>query len=161
MARIIPNEKTWIGFATTIVALDLQPTVAEVAAAIPLSGFVISLNASSSGNVVPTPAFDTLFETSISGTTQASFTADFYRDTTTDTAWTTLARATSGFFIISRFGGTGTGKPKRPIATDKLEVWPVVVTSRTMQNMTSNTVMSFSVTCSVPSEPNEGAVVAA
>ncbi len=162
MSRIIPNEKTWVGFVTTLDDdVTLIPTDDEVAAAVKLSGFVISLNASSSGNVVPTPSFDTLFETSISGTTQASFTADFYRDNVSadDDAWTTLPRGTSGYFIVARFGGTGTGKPKLPIATDHVEVWPVVVTSRTMQNMSSNTVLSFTVTCSVPQEPNENATI--
>ena len=108
---------------------------------------------------MPTPAFDTLFETNISGTNQASFTADFYRDDSADTAWTTLPRGTSGFFIISRFGGGGTAN--KPVAADKVEVWPVVVTSRTMQNMSNNAVMTFAVTGSVPKEPNENATVAA
>ena len=161
MARLIPNENTWVGFKSTLTngATTLIPTAAECAAATALTHFLISINAASQGNTVPTPAFDTLFETSISGTTQASFTADFYRDDSADTAWTTLARATEGFFIISRFGGAGTDA--LPIAADVVEVWPVVVTSRTMQNMSNNTVMTFSVTCSVPAEPNESATVAA
>jgi len=161
MARLIPNENTWVGFKTTLTngATTLVPTAAECTAATNLTSFLISLNAASQGNTVPTPAFDTLFETNISGTNQASFTADFYRDDSADTAWTTLPRGTSGFFIISRFGGGGTAN--KPQAADVVEVWPVVVTSRTMQNMSNNTVMTFSVTCSVPKEPNENATVSA
>lgn len=160
MARLIPNENTWVGFKASITdTVTLVPTAAECAAATDLTGFLISLNAASQGNTVPTPAFDTLFETSISGTNQASFTADFYRDDASDTAWTTLDRATTGYFVISRFGGSGTGN--LPEAADTVEVWPVTITSRTMQNMSNNTVMTFSVTCSVPQEPNENATVAA
>jgi hypothetical protein len=161
MARIIPNQNTYIAFATTVTNIA-APTALEVSGGVNLTGLTMSLNASSQGNTVPTPSFDTLFETSISGTTQASFSGDFYRDNSTgvsgDLAWKTLPRKTSGFFIISRFGGKGANQ--LPIAADTVEVWPVVVTSRTMANMSNNTVMSFTVTCSVPQEPNEAAVVA-
>jgi hypothetical protein len=159
MARIIPNENSWVGFATTIAATDLEPTAAEVAAAEELTPFLISINASSQGNTVPTPSLDSLFETSVPGTSTATFTADFYRDTTTDTAWDTLPRGTAGYFIISRFGGTGTAN--LPVATNEVEVWPVTVTSRSNSNMTSNQVLTFTLTCSVNIEPNEAAIVAA
>ncbi len=158
MARLIPNERTWIGFATTVANIA-APTAAEVAAATDLTAFCVSLNAASQGNTVPTPSFDTLFETSVPGTVQAQFQADFYRDDENDDAWDTLPRGTNGFFIISRFGGAGADN--LPIATDKVEVWPVKVTSRTMQNMASNQVQMFSVQCSVPVEPSEASTVAA
>ena len=156
MTRLIPNEKTWVGFANTV-ADKSAPTTANITAAVDLTGFLVSLNASSRGNVVPTPSLDTLFETSISGTVQATFDADFYRDDDNDLAWDTLPRATEGFFIIQRVGGDGDA----PKVGDLVEVWPVIVTSRTNANMTSNTVMSFTVSCSVPSEPDEEAVVSA
>lgn len=158
MARIIPNENTWVGFATTVASKN-APTAANITAAIDLTHFVISINASSQGNTVPTPSFDTLFETSIAGTVQASFSADFYRDDTTDTAWTTLPRKATGYFIISRFGGAGA--LNKPVAADKVEVWPVTIVSRTVANMSNNTVMTFTVTGSVPDEPAESATVAA
>src|SRR4051794_6649417 len=104
MARIIPNEESWIGFTPTVAAANLVPTAAEVTAAVPLTPFVISINASSTGNTVATPSFDSVFETSIPGTVTATFEADIYRDDTTDTAWLTLPRTTKGYFIISRFG---------------------------------------------------------
>lgn len=160
MARLIPNENTWIGFAASGSITNINaPTAAQVAAAVDLTGYTISLNASSRGNTVPTPAFDTLFETSTSGTSAATFDADFYRDDEDDTAWETLPRGTRGFFLISRFGGTGANN--LPIATNDIEVWPVMVTSRTMANMSSNTVLTFTVSCSVNIEPAEDATVAA
>ncbi len=159
MARLIPNESTWVGFATTIAATDLEPTAAEVAAADVVTPLLISLNASSTGNTVPTPSFDTLFETSVPGTVSAQFSADFYRDDADDVAWDAFPRGTTGFMIISRFGGSGTDN--LPIAADEVEVWPITVTSRTMQNMASNQVLMFSLTCSIPEEPNEAAIVAA
>lgn len=160
MARIIPNENTWVGFAAAGAITNISaPTAAQVTAAINLTPYVISLNASSRGNTVPTPSFDTLFETSTAGTSAATFDADFYRDDAADSAWELLTRSTRGFFIISRFGGGGT--ENKPISTDLVEVWPVIVTSRTMANMSSNTVLTFTVSCAVSLEPDEDAVVAA
>lgn len=161
MARLIPNQRTWVGFTPTIAATTLNPSTTEMTAAVNLTPLLISINASSTGNVVPTPTLDTLFETNVPGTTQASFTADFYRDDTTgaggDLAWTTLPKATNGFIVISRFGGTG--PLNKPQTGDKAEVWPIRVVSRTMANMSNNTVMTFTVTCSVPQVPNEAAVL--
>jgi hypothetical protein len=159
MGRIIPNEQTWVGFATAIVSTTLAPTAAEVTAAEDLTPFLMSLNASAQGNVVPTPSFDSLFETSIVGTSQATFTADFYRDDTADDAWEALPRGTKGFFIISRFGGSGTDQ--KPIAADVVEVWPVEVVSRVAANMANNTVQSFTITCAVNIVPAEAIAVTA
>lgn len=158
MARLIPNERTWLGFVPEVEDID-APTVAEIGDAVNLTPFLISLNASSRGNTVPTPSLDTLFETSIPGTVQASLDADFYRDDEIDLAWDTLPRATTGYFVISRFGGSGTGRV--PVSSDEVEVWPIAVVSRTMANSGSGTVLTFTVSCSVPREPNENAVVSA
>lgn len=159
MGRLIPNEQTWVGFIPTIASATLAPTAAEIAAGKDLTSYLISFNASTQGNTVPTPSLDTLFETSIAGTVQASLTADFYRDDTVgaggDIAWKTLPRKTKGFFVLSRFGTDG----EAPIATKVVEVWPCLVVSRTMANMSNNTVMTFTMTASIPREPNEAAVV--
>lgn len=157
MARIIPNQNTWVGWTTTAPASLSAPTTAEIAACVDFTPFVISMTANSTGNTVPTPTIDSLFETSVPGTTTASFTADFYRDDTADTAWTTLIRATKGYFIISRFGGTGSNQA--PAAGQIVEVWPVTITSRSAGPMSSNTVQTFTVNAAVPVEPVENATV--
>lgn len=159
MTRVIPNENTWVGFGAAVVSTTLIPKLSEITAAVDLTPLLMGLNASSQGNTVPTPSFDTLFETTIIGTSQATFSADFYRDDTDDLAWETLERGAEGFFIISRFGGSGTDQA--PTTGDSVEVWPVHVVSRTAANMANNTVQSFTVTCSVNIEPNEAAVVTA
>jgi len=160
MARLIPNESTWVGWVDSITdTTGLTVSTSEVSGATVVTPWLISLNATSQGNTVPTPSFDTLFETTIPGTVSAQFSADFYRDDENDLAWDTLPRGTTGYFLISRFGGSGTDN--LPIAADEVEVWPVSVTSRTMQNMASNQVLMFSVTCSVPVEPNEAATISA
>lgn len=159
MARLIPNENTWVGFAAAGAITNIAaPTAAQITSATNLTPFLISLNASSRGNTVPTPSFDSLFETSTAGTSTATFDADFYRDDVLDSAWDLLPRATRGFFVVSRFGGAGT--KNKPISADHVEVWPTMVTSRTMANMSNNTVLTFTVSCAVIAEPNEDAVVA-
>jgi len=155
MGKFIPNKNTWVGFAPTVADIHAPTATTEVSSAVDLTPLVTGINASAQGNAVPTPAFDTLFETSIIGTSQATFTIDLYRDDddAADLGWTTLTRGTTGFFIIARYGG-------KPAAADPCEVWPVVVLSRAMANETNNTVVSFTVTCAVPEEPAENATVA-
>lgn len=158
MVRIIPNENTRLLFLPGTTSLD-SITKTELDAGVDLTSLLISLNASSRGNVVPTPSLDTLFETSIPGTVQASFDADFYRDDDPDKdiAWTTLPRSTRGVFAISRFAGTGANGDLD--VGDEVELWPVIVVSRTMSNTASGTVLSFTVSCSVPEEPNENVAI--
>lgn len=157
MTRLIPNENTFIGFAVTVADMSAVK-LSEVTAAINVTGYCLSINASTTGNTVPTPTLDTLFETSIAGTVQGSFTADFYRDDEEDLAWETFPRKTKGFMLISRFGGSG--PDASPIVGDNIEVWPILIVSRTMAAGGSNTVMSFTVTASIPVEPIEDSTVA-
>jgi hypothetical protein len=135
----------------TISDLD-SPTIANINEAVNLTRFATSVNFSSTGNSVPTPSLDSLFETSILGTSQAQATADFYKDDEVDTAWDTLPRGTEGFMFIADHGGV-------PEVGSIIEVWPIRVTSRARSNLTSNTVVTFTATFAVPVEPVEDAVV--
>lgn len=147
---------TAIVVPTVATASDIAaPHVADIDQCTEITKFCTSLNASSQGNNVPTPDLKRLFETSILGTSQATFTGDFYRDDAVDTAWNLLPRKTIGFMVIARFGGIP------DTIGDICEVWPIRVTSRAMANMTNNTVETFTLTCAVPSEPNETSVVVA
>lgn len=159
MSKIIANQTSWIGFATNVANVAAGPTAAEVTAAVNLTPLTISITASTQGNTIPTPTLDSLFETSVPGVAQGTFQGDFYRDSNSalDLAWTTLPRNTSGYFLISRFGGTGANF--MPVVNNKVEVWPVVVTARAAAPLTSNQAQTFSVTGAVPSIPNEDGVV--
>lgn len=158
MSKFIPNKKSRIYFAVGHEGTDTL-AVADFTTAVELTDLIISLNASSQGNTVPTPNIGTLFETSIPGTVQAAFSVDFYRDddTAKDIAWNTLPRGTAGAFYINRVGIAGDD----PASGDKFEIWPVMVVSRTMSNISSNTAATFTVQCSVPEEPNESVTVSA
>lgn len=144
------------------VANIAAPSLAnEIAVAVDVTGFVISITANTTGNTVPTPTLKTKFETSIQGTVGATFSADFYRDDANDLAWVTLPRGTKGYFIISRFGGSSSVVAGYVAVGDVVEVWPVTVVARSASNLASNTAEIFTLQCSVPSQPNESAVVAA
>lgn len=160
MARLVPNENTWVGYldaANAAYPTDITaPPVAAITAAEDLTCFVVSINASAQGNTVPTPSICSLFETSIPGTSAATFTADFYRDDVDDAAWDLLPRAAKGAFFISRFGTDGAA----PAQGDKVEVWPVQVTSRAAAALASNTAQTFTLTAAVNEVPAEDAVVA-
>lgn len=164
MSKLVANENCWVGFTTTAPTTLSAPSEAtDIDNAIDLTCLLVSLNASAQGNTVPVPVLCSLFEQSVPGTSSANFTADFYRDDESDDAWTALPRGTKGYFLIGRFGLSGTtadGKPK-PAATDVIEVWPVTVTSRSAGPLTSNQVQMFTMVASVPDEPVEAATVAA
>jgi hypothetical protein len=184
MARIIPNNNTWIGFipvtgafaglsgySTTWNSVSSGAATisqAEIDLAYDITPFLISLTAQSTGNTVPTPTLDSLFEGNIPGTVNASFTMDLYRDdatytdantsaSDTDFAWNKLARGQKGYVIVSRYGGSGTNQ--EPGAGNLVEIWPVIVTARTAGAVTSNTVQTFTITAAVPQEPAESATV--
>ena len=164
MGRVIPNENSFIGFVPEgdpNFPVDFNtPTEGEIAAAVDVTCFVSSITASAQGNTIPTPSLCSLFETSVPGTSQATFQGDFYRDdddTTPDEAWNLLPRNTKGIFYISRFGGTGTDY--RPTAGEPVEAWPVHVTSRAAGPLSSNTPQTFSITCAINEEPAENATV--
>jgi hypothetical protein len=167
MGRIVPNERTWVGFSETRPVNPAAPTEAEIESAIDLTCLVQSINASAQGNTIPTPSLCSLFETSVPGTSQATFQGDFYRDDTVvsgksnaaDLAWTLLPRGKKGFFFISRFGGTGPSK--EPQAGEKVEVWPIQITSRTAGALASNTAQTFTTNAAVNENPWEDATVAA
>jgi len=189
MARIIPNNNTWIGFYpvtgafaglsgystawNSVTGGSATITQAEIDTCYDLTPFVISITAQSTGNTVPTPTIDTLFEGNIPGTVNASFTADFYRDdasytdvntsqSAVDFAWTKLARGTKGYIVVSRFANptsVSQGTNQEPATNNIVEIWPVVVTARTAGAITSNTVQTFTVTAAVPQEPAEAATV--
>lgn len=156
MAKIIPNGETMVRFVTTLTSTT-APAATEINAGTDLTPFLVSITASATGNTVPTPSLDTLFETSIPGTSAASFSADFYRDDASDTAWTLLPRGTKGYFVIQRYNANA---GRTATAAAKVEVWPVTITSRAAGPLSSNTAQTFTVTASVPVEPSENATVA-
>ena len=158
MARLIPNETTKVHFVPEIEDIE-APTVTEISDGTDLTNFLVTLEASTTGQTVPTPTFDSLFETNVPGTVSATFTAEFYRDSEEDTAWETLPRGENGYFVIARFGWSSEDNAD-PETGDDCEVWPVRIITRSAMALTNNEVQRFNLEASVPVEPAEDASVA-
>jgi hypothetical protein len=176
MSRLVPNERSFIGFSLSRPADLNAPTVAEIGAALDLTCDCISLNAGAQGNAVPIPELCSLWEKSVPGTASAQFSADFYRDdeeqtgtdqapTGGDIAYRILQLGTDGVFYVSRFLARDTNgvvpASTIPAAGDPVEVWPVTITSASDSPLSSATPLSFSVQAAVPDRPNFRAIVAA
>jgi hypothetical protein len=159
MSRLIPNGNT------KIVYID-QPTLgvpasisaADIAAGTDLTPYIMSLQASVAAQALPIPAMDSIFESAISGVEQGSFQIDLYRDDLSeggsDAAWALLDRGQTGIVVVSRM--------KPTIANgDVVEVWPVLVLSRAMANMSSNGILTFTVQAALTGAPNEALTVSA
>jgi hypothetical protein len=163
MSNMIPNANSFVGFTAATTGKPFgftatnAPTLTEIGALVDLTDFIVSINASATGNTVPTPRLKSLFETSVPGTSTATFTSDMYRDDAADTAWDTLPRGVRGSFIIKRFGGTGTDG--RPDTGEDCESWPVQVVSRAASALQSGQAETFTLTASVPIEPVEDYMV--
>jgi hypothetical protein len=160
MSTMIPNGNSYVGVAVASPVSQIAPKVSEVGLAVNVTDFLISLNASFQGSAIPIPKLSSSFETSIPGTQSATFTAEFYRDAldANDIAFKLFTVGAAVTFYISRFGGMGASK--LPILADKVEVWPVLVTSVTNSSLASNTAQTFTLTCSVPKVPSIGVAVA-
>lgn len=155
--KFIPNGNAFIGFAATLTGTQDTPKIADFTSAVDLTPLVQGINASSTGATVPTPTFDSLWNGSIPGTVDGTFSLDSYRDdvTANDLTWNSLPRGTVGFILICRHGG------KPSAAAKPCEVWPIAVSSRSVPQMSSNTAVGCTVTASVPTAPSEDAVTAA
>ena len=160
MARLIPNGNTkivWLDTAAYGVPATISAATLE-ADGIDLTPYIMSLAASVSAQALPVPAMDSLFEAQIGGVEQGQLQLDLYRDDETeggeDTAWDTLVRGASGIVVVSRMKSTIE-------AADYVEVWPALVLSRAMANMTSNGILTFTVQCALTGTPDENKVVSA
>lgn len=130
------------------------PSVAELNAGIDLTGFLIdgTLDTPLEGSIVDESDVSSDFNKTGPGTYGGdALAAEFYRDNTTDTAWTTLARAVRGYMAITRFGRAGTAWA----SGDTLELWPITVISRNMMVPARNEKQRFRVMCAVPGIPLE------
>ena len=165
MSRIQFTGTGQIRVVTTITN-TAAPTVAEIGAGTNLTAWMRQdgLKVSVSGNTIDIADASSLFNTTDAGTRDASFQVTFYRDTVSgsDTAWTVLPDLTRGYFVIARFGftGAGVGTSKAPLAGDRCEVWPMVVTSRAPEDEGKDKAETFIVTASITTAPNLSAVVA-
>lgn len=153
MARLIPDGTSKVTWAPTV-ASKAAPTTSEViTSGIDLTPFITGagIDTPEEGEVVDASDLSSAFNKNVPGVYGGSASGEFFRDDASDTAWTTLARGTSGNLVISRFGGSGTDNA---IASgDSVEVWPVRVSSRSNTRLARNDVLRFVVSFATTDEP--------
>ena len=159
MARRSPDGESRLVFAATV-ANASAPTVAELAAAIDLTPFLLEWNFPESGNTIDTSDMSSSFNKQDIGTyggDTATLTAHRDDVTADDDAWAALPRETRGFFVERLFGGADTAFA----AGQKVSVYRGAVISRAMQPRTRNTTLQFVANIAVTAEPAHGVTVAA
>lgn len=131
MARLMFPGNGKIRWVTTLTSTT-APTVAQVTAGVDLTPWLRQdgLNRTITSALTDVAdARDTFDRTDI-GTYSATMEITFLRDSVegNDDAFTTLTRGARGYMIVAPFGFTGVAGA--PLATDRVEVWPCVVSSR-------------------------------
>ena len=162
MARITPDGYTKIHFLTAC-ALPALPTPTEISNGVEITSFLTpaGLDTPETATDADTSSIASARDFSVPATIGGDVVGEFYRDdgtgSTTDAAWTALARLTAGFLVIARFGGTGTDYA---IDTgDTVEVWQVRVSERSNSRVTRGEALRFSSKFAVSADPIFSAVV--
>lgn len=153
MPRLIHDGEVRVTFAPTI-ADPNAPTVAEVeTGATVMTPFIQTLDTPLDGDTVDASDLSSAYNVTAPGTFGGNpVTGTFHKDSVpaNDTAYTTLPRLTTGFFVIRRFGGSGVA-----IAiSDPVEVWPINVITRNPSAMNRNTLQTFTLEAAVSSPPS-------
>ena len=162
MARITPDGYTKIHFLTTIADPD-TPSPTEISNGVELTSFLTpaGLDTPETSTDADTSSIASPRDFSVPATIGGDVVGEFYRDdgtgSTTDAAWTALARLTAGYLVIARFGGGGTDYA---IAEDDVvEVWQVRVSERSNSRITRGEALRFSSKFAVSADPIFDAVV--
>ncbi|MER8083847.1 hypothetical protein ABTZ57_01460 [Streptomyces sp. NPDC094048] len=171
MPRYGTTGRIGIVFAPTV-ADPSKPTAAEIAAGTNLSDHVTrdGLKTPSSGNTIDAADIGSRFNKTAPGTyggDAAEITAHRDSQGADDLAWNTLEKDAIGFLIVARAGfsqdaTTGLGsKSGVAKAGDRVEVLPVTVISRAMNDTGDNETSKFTASLAITGEPEQDAVVTA
>jgi hypothetical protein len=146
----------WVPTISSVTA----PTEAEIAAGTELTPFITpaGINLPDEGSEADASDLSSERDKSVPSTVGGNPEAECYRDDTTDTAWTTLTRGTSGYLVVARFGGSGTDNAIQ--ATDEVEVWTVRVSSRNPVRVARGETQRFQSVFTVEADPEYSATVA-
>lgn len=162
MAKTILDGVAQLHYVVTI--NPAAPSLALVEAGVDLSGFLRPGGDWSpiEGSTVDAATVDSAFNKTARGTFggqpfSAMFTND--EDDANDTAWDTLPRGTTGFFVVSYYGGSGVDGALA--VGDIVSAYEIDVYTRKRAAYTRNEVAVFQVDCAVVDEPSEDVALVA
>lgn len=163
MAKTILDGIAQLHFAPTL-SNPAAPSLVQIQAGTDLSGFLRPGGDWSpmEGSTVDAATVDTAFNATARGTFGGQpFSAMFTNDDTAlgDAAWLALPRGTTGFFVVSFYGGSGAGGALA--VGDVVNVYAIDVYTRKRAAYTRNELAVFQVDCAVTAEPNEDVAIAA
>jgi hypothetical protein len=124
--KYAPPGFTKVAWVTTLTVS--APTAAQLNAGVRLETFVRNMpNLPRAANLVDVATLDSKYEKRQVGTRGGEvISAEFLRDGTADTAYTTLAEDTVGYFVVARKGIAGATFA----AGDKIDIYPATVASQ-------------------------------
>lgn len=154
MPRAIHDGEIAVWFVATIVDVD-EPSPTEVNGGVNITEFLRSIDTPLEGNAVNASDLSSAFNKTAAGKFGGNITCEMYRDDTTDTAWTTFPRNTTGYFVIRRFGGSA----EVAANGEDVEVYFVRVITRSPNTADEESMQMFTVDCAVLDEPELEAVV--
>ncbi len=159
MARITPDGYTKIHVVVTI-ANTSAPTLLEIAAGTEVTPFLTpaGLDTPEDGTDADVSSIASARDLSVPATIGGDIQGEFYRDDTTDSAWTAMPRLQEGFLVVARFGGTDTANAIK--VGDTVEVWPIRVSQRSNSRVTRGEALRFTSTFALSSDPVLAATVA-
>lgn len=161
MPRIGSTGNIQVHYAPTVADIT-APTLAEIAGGVDLTPWLLrdGLSRPKDGNTIDVAGADNLYNATDAGTYGGQpWRLSFFRDSdeADDTAWDTLPRGTRGFLIIVPFEGSDATL----VGGERGECAPIIVISRSERDIEQDGAYRFDVTCAIPSEPADDAVVAA
>jgi len=131
------------------------PTVAEQTAGTLIPG-ITNYSTPNSESEVDTSDIDSLYDTSVVGTTKSGpIEITMKRDDTDETdTWDLFSTVRQAGYLMKAINGV-------PVASDKVEVYPVQVGTRRPESYSRNTAQKFMVNFYVTSEPDLDATLTA
>ena len=160
MARRIGAGVLELSYVLTI-GTPAAPTAAELNAGTFLTDFLTDggLATPLDGSIVDAADMGAAFNKTASGTFGGQpLTLELFRDDSADTAWTTLARGTTGFIVIARFG---LATPGTYAIADVVDIWTIDVVTRNPVDVARNEMQRFTAEMAVTAAPTEDFPVAA
>lgn len=162
MSRYVGAGVIELWYVSTV-ADPLVPTFSELNAGIDLTGFLTDggLSTPFDGNIVDGADMGSKFNKTIPGTFGGNpITAEFFRDSVkaSDTAWTTLPRATAGFYAVAPRGLVAAGVWA---VGDDVDLWTIEVVTRNPADWARNEAARFTVESAVTEVPLEDFAIAA
>lgn len=154
VSRFMRKGTAKVFFVPTLAGFPATATAVQVTAGTNLTPQIMEMNGFSfSNNPISTPDMDTRFVTQVTGedTAEASNLVMYELKGGVDTLKAALPKDAVGFVVVFPAGMAGVA----PAAADKVEIWPVVISSNVRRYTAGNEAASYQVNFAISLAPVE------